>query len=67
MSEERQCAAPWCGKVLLRKQFERSADFSKRRYCGKSCAVRDVSANAKKARNKYFFGTLNNIACKKNK
>ena len=39
MSEERQCAAPWCGKVLLRKRLERSEDFAVRSYCGKSCAA----------------------------
>lgn len=39
MNEERCCAAPWCGKVLVRRPSERVADYEVRKHCDKSCAA----------------------------
>jgi len=40
VSEKKRCLAPWCEKILVRSEEETKWNFDRRRYCGKSCAVK---------------------------
>lgn len=54
MSDERVCAAPWCGKALVRKDGETSQNFKQRQYCGRTCAAAHGGARHKRSGSKAF-------------
>jgi hypothetical protein len=51
MENRRLCARPGCGVAIERKEGETAQNFSKREYCGRSCAALHSAQRKKKRKN----------------